>query len=154
MTYAHSMTVTNASLRREDFAHFKAMQRGSEKLRKALVKALHTPIRPINPPRPRVHVPASVQAMPEAVRTIINGIAEDMDVYPEDIWGKSRAGEIMAARLVAYVALVRRGSSMAQVGRWVGGRDHTTVRHGLMTFDRDATPWMREIARRYGERAA
>jgi len=48
--------------------------------------------------------------------------------------------------------LASRGTnSLAQVGRWIGGRDHSTVINGLRKYEKDATPWMREIVRRWTE---
>ncbi|NBT78168.1 MAG: hypothetical protein EBT04_06890 [Betaproteobacteria bacterium] len=148
------MSVTNASIRRQDFYHFKAMERGSNKLRDAIAKALHTPVKPVSK-RQRPAVSAVKLPMPDTVRAIVEQIAEDMDVLPEEICGKVRDPEIVAARFVAYVVLTNRGTSLAQVGRWIGGRDHSTVIHGIKVFERDATPWMRKIVARYaGEKAA
>lgn len=144
--------LSNTSIRRIDFAHFKAMQRGSARLRDAVLRARHMPL--AKPPRVKVHLPARPEGMPEAVRQIVLAIAEDMDVGVGDIMGRDRHPDVWNARMVAYVVLTKRCGSMAQVGRWLGGKDHTSVRQGVMKFQEQATPRMRQIVERYSERKA
>jgi chromosomal replication initiator protein len=52
-------------------------------------------------------------------------------VEPEELLGVSRLGMLIPARFALYMALHQRGWSYAAIGRFVGGRDHTTVIHGV-----------------------
>ena len=52
-------------------------------------------------------------------------------VEPEDLLGPSRFGFLIPARFALYKALSERGWSYAAIGRFVGGRDHTTIIHGV-----------------------
>jgi chromosomal replication initiation ATPase DnaA len=47
---------------------------------------------------------------------------------------KDRSQNLAHARSVAAVALFERGLSKRQIGRRLGGRDHTTIRHALEMF--------------------
>jgi len=99
--------------------------------------------------RNRTYAPPLAQDIPVGQREIVALIANDMDVSYAELVGSSRQAPIMAARLVAYKVLTERGNSLAQVGRWIGGRDHSTVINGLKKFERNATPWMRELVARW-----
>ena len=52
------------------------------------------------------------------------------DVTVDDLRGPCRKQALCRARFAAYAALRERGASFAQIGRWLGDRDHTTVMHG------------------------
>lgn len=56
-------------------------------------------------------------------------------VHRRDITGKARLQFIMPARYAVYTALVLRGNSTAQVGRWLH-RDHSTVIYGMRQAQR------------------
>lgn len=159
MTYAQSMTVNTATLRKQDFKQFQDDVRSSAKLRDAVRQALGMPPmpapvlgRPYRRPAPRKALtpppPPMPRGLPVTVSDIIAGIAADMDVAPGEITGSKRAGPVMMARLVAYVVLVRRGSSTPQVGKWIG-RDHSSVISGIKRFEKVATPWMRKVAAKW-----
>ena len=55
------------------------------------------------------------------------------------ILGPSRLKLYVRARHATMAALRARGASFPQIGRWLGGRDHTSVIHGVSKFQRDAT---------------
>lgn len=54
-----------------------------------------------------------------------------------DLTGPSRKRPTVQLRQVAMAVAVASGHSTAKVGRWFGGRDHTTVLHAQKAVDRD-----------------
>ncbi len=66
--------------------------------------------------------------------------------------GPSRDGRLVRARWAVMYAMRQRGKSLPQIGRDLGGRDHTTVIHGLkraeelLTTDEDFAAFCRAIA--------
>lgn len=68
-------------------------------------------------------------------KDILNEISDKHDFTIEELKGKSRRREIMFARFEAYYRLsVELGLNMARVGRAMGGRDHTTIIHGISRY--------------------
>lgn len=149
--------VTDRYIRDSDFEVFKATIAADAELIKKLNEARGIITQPVyqKPKRVRHYVAPTPEYIPAGHREIVASIAADMDVSLADIVGIKRSKPIMQARLVAYKVLASRGTnSLAQVGRWIGGRDHSTVINGLRKFDKHATPWMRELVRRWTEKAA
>lgn len=149
--------VTDSYIRQADFEVFKATIRADAKLLEKLNEARGIVSKPVpEEPKPaRQYVPPSPDYIPSGHREIVASIAADMDVSLADVIGLKRSKAIMQARLVAYKVLASRGTnSLAQVGRWIGGRDHSTVINGLRKYEKHATPWMREIVRRWTEKDA
>ncbi len=77
-----------------------------------------------------------------SARPIIEAVATAFRLDPEDLLGKRRSKDIALARQVAMYLLREEAQlSLAQTGRELGGRDHTTVLHGCSkiaeTLDRD-----------------
>ncbi|CAB4120804.1 Chromosomal replication initiator, DnaA C-terminal [uncultured Caudovirales phage] len=164
MTYAQTIAVNNAALRKADFDHFRAMRRGSDILRdriraargiapefvdetapqRFVRRAYGAPISasPLPPPPPP-------SGLPVTVTEIIAVIADDMAMTAGDITGRSRQREVADARNLAFYVLVKRGSSTVQVGQWIGGRDHSTVIAGMRRFEERATPYMRKVAEKW-----
>lgn len=69
---------------------------------------------------------------PPTVRRVINATARCLGVAPADIVGPSRSRRVAQARAVAmYLARVLTTGSLEALGRAFGGRDHTTVLHGV-----------------------
>lgn len=65
------------------------------------------------------------------VDDVINTTARHFDIDIETITGKSRAKRVNTARQVAmYLAREMTGLSLPQIGGVLGGRRHTTIRHG------------------------
>lgn len=65
---------------------------------------------------------------------VIRAVARRLDVPVEAILGPSRCRTVVVARsLVMYVARRLTGMSFQAIGRACGGRDHTTVLHGVRT---------------------
>lgn len=62
---------------------------------------------------------------------IINECARLFGVHSRDLVSDARFGFIIPARFALYKALRLRGWSTAKIGRAIGGRDHSTVLHGI-----------------------
>lgn len=77
---------------------------------------------------------------------IINECARLFDVHPRDLVGDARMGFLMPARFALYKALRLRGWSCSRIGHAVGGRDHSTILHGLKRAE-----YMMECDPRYAE---
>lgn len=145
--YAH---MTDQYIRKTDFAQFRETIKADSKLVESLNKARGIEAPPVErPKRLRPYVKPTPESVPVGYREVVASIASDMDVKLADIVGLGRVRPVMQARLVAYKVLTMRGASLAQVGRWLGGRDHSTVINGLRKFEKDATPWMRELVKRW-----
>lgn len=65
-------------------------------------------------------------------REIVGLVAKHYDVSVADLQGRGRSKEIVAPRQVAmYLIREETGSSLLEIGAELGGRDHTTVMHGI-----------------------
>ncbi|MBI4137392.1 chromosomal replication initiator protein DnaA [Candidatus Roizmanbacteria bacterium] len=63
---------------------------------------------------------------------IVELFAVHFDLRPEHITGKSRKKQIAEPRqLLMYLLRHELGISLSEIGRLLGGRDHTTVMHGI-----------------------
>jgi chromosomal replication initiator protein len=63
---------------------------------------------------------------------VIATVAEKCGVTGEAMKGRNRAQEIVMPRQIAmYLMREETGASLAEIGRALGGRDHTTVIHGI-----------------------
>lgn len=78
----------------------------------------------------RVGEPPTVDPEAIAVR-----IACDYHVTVCDLKGPRRHKTIATARKALYAALRATGMSFPEIGRFVGGRDHTTVIYGVRSFE-------------------
>lgn len=57
------------------------------------------------------------------------------DVLPAELRGKSRTQKIVFARqFVSYWACRRTSLSLPQIGKLMGGKDHTTILHGAKAY--------------------
>lgn len=65
------------------------------------------------------------------ISDIISEVANQFGIHKRDIVGPSRFGFLMPARFALYKVLRERGMSLPAIGRWCGGRDHTTIRYGI-----------------------
>ena len=76
----------------------------------------------------------SCKAMPERskkVRQIIAEVAAEYGVPASAIVGDSRLSAVTVPRQEAMRRAKDAGLTLAQIGRLMGGRDHTTVMHGI-----------------------
>lgn len=62
---------------------------------------------------------------------IIEIVAEHFHVKPEDFKSKKRTAEIVYPRQIAMYLCQDHGTSLKRIGELLGGRDHTTVMHGV-----------------------
>ncbi len=78
--------------------------------------------------------PARAQDLRPEAETILAAVSGVFQVSASDLRGKKRQGSIAAARRV-YVHLCRQlaGTSLAEIGRQLGGRSHTTILNILKT---------------------
>jgi chromosomal replication initiator protein len=57
------------------------------------------------------------------------------DVHPRDLTGDARFAFLTRPRFALYKALQLRGWSKGEIGRLIGGRDHSTICHGIKRAD-------------------
>lgn len=68
--------------------------------------------------------------------TILNALSEVSGYSTDEIAGKCRERELVAVRQVyCYIAATKTGHSLKNIGRLIGGRDHTTVIHSRNKVD-------------------
>jgi chromosomal replication initiator protein len=76
-------------------------------------------------------------SLPPRIAGIVREVAAEHHVRPRDVLGPRRFRKLVRARWDAMArirALTRpdgKPPSYPQIGEWLGGRDHTTVMHGL-----------------------
>jgi chromosomal replication initiation ATPase DnaA len=61
----------------------------------------------------------------------IEAIAKEHRFTLEDILGKNRFGPLVKVRRKCIVMLREKGYSTTEIGRIMGGRDHSTICHAL-----------------------
>lgn len=71
---------------------------------------------------------------------IVSEVARRYDVSVPDLKGENTKRWISRPRQEAYALMHREGYSLAQIGRFMGGKDHTTTRHGVRAH------WARQAA--------
>lgn len=63
---------------------------------------------------------------------ILQFVAEDFGLSKEDLLSKKRTQEIVLARqIITYIARILAHLSLSDIGRRLGGKDHTTVLHAF-----------------------
>lgn len=68
---------------------------------------------------------------------ILMRVAERLEIKPADIIGASRRQEFVIARQAAmFLCRLKLGLSYPELGRIFGGRDHSTVMHGIKKIQR------------------
>ena len=74
------------------------------------------------------------------VEDVVRRVSEISKISEKEIVGKSRKMEIAEARqLSMYLCRDILGTSLANIGVYFGGRDHTTVIHAVKTIDKKRT---------------
>jgi len=77
-----------------------------------------------------------VPPRPPTVREIVAKVAEHFHMRPEEILSSRRQREIVRPRHVAmYLAKMLTPRSLPEIGRHLGGRDHTTILHGFRKIE-------------------
>ena len=72
----------------------------------------------------------------EAWRPIIRDVAAAHNIHPRDMPSGWKADHAVRARHELWWRLHRRGASLAEIGRRLGGFDHTTVSHGVRVWEK------------------
>jgi hypothetical protein len=103
------------------------------------------PIKPRTAPvfKQREPLPAEVPAPsptnpyegPFEFKRLVASIGTDFSVTADEIIGKGRFRKLILPRLVLTKLCLERGMSLIQIGRRMGGRDHTTILHQRDIFD-------------------
>jgi chromosomal replication initiator protein len=69
---------------------------------------------------------------------VVEIVAEYFELTALDLTGRGRTAPVAAARHVAmYLLREENGLSLPAIGDHLGGRDHTTVRHGVEKVTQD-----------------
>lgn len=75
-----------------------------------------------------------------SVEDVVRRVSDTLSIKEKDIVGKSRKQEIVEARQLAmYLCRDVIGSSLASIGVYFGGRDHTTVLHAVKTIEKKSS---------------
>jgi chromosomal replication initiator protein len=70
---------------------------------------------------------------------VLEAVATYFDAALSDLRGRSRSKGIVLPRQVAmYLLREETGASLADIGQTLGGRDHTTVMHGIEKIERES----------------
>lgn len=68
---------------------------------------------------------------------ILNTVCEEYMVSTEDVSGKKRNAELVEPRqIVMYLCRELTDTSLADIGKLLGKKDHTTVMHGIKTIEK------------------
>lgn len=66
------------------------------------------------------------------INEILDGVSDHYNIPVDDIIGKSRKAEIANARQIAmYLSSKMAHAQTNRIGRFIGGRDHSTVKHSI-----------------------
>ena len=69
---------------------------------------------------------------------IINVVAEHFDLSPSDIVGNKRNSKVVFPRqIVMYLCRDMTGITLKNVGKYLGGRDHTTIMNGVEKIEKE-----------------
>ena len=78
------------------------------------------------------------QRRPREAASVVQIVARHFHLTTEDLLGRSRTKEIANARQLAmYLLREENGLSLINIGEILGGRDHSTVRHGVEKIAQD-----------------
>ncbi len=78
------------------------------------------------------------QRRPREAASVVRIVARHFGLGESDLLGRSRTKEIASARQLAmYLLREENGLSLIHIGEILGGRDHSTVRHGVEKVTQD-----------------
>ena len=146
MAWDAHCNVTNASLRKADYVHFKAMKAGSAKLHLALLRA-----NGIVTAKPKRAAIVEIRWLPQqteralTVREVQDAVARFFNIHPDMMRAANRKTIIVRARAVAMTALYRRGNSYSAMAGWFGLADHTTIRHNILRIADQLTEYEAQL---------
>ena len=85
--------------------------------------------------RMQLQIFRAVTPPPPTSKQIIEQVAKQFDLTVADIVGHSRRATVAYARQVAMVRMHLTGKySLSEIGRRLGGKDHTTVLHAIKKY--------------------
>lgn len=86
-------------------------------------------------PEPKVvQIPVIMSTPMKTPTEVIVACAKPFKLTYQDLEGPSRNAYVVKPRWLAFAVLKARGSSYSQIGKRVGGRDHSTIIHGIQRF--------------------
>lgn len=68
---------------------------------------------------------------------IIEIVAEHFHITPADIYSNKRTANIAYPRQIAMYLCKENGTTLKKIGDIMGGRDHTTVMHGVEKIEKE-----------------
>ena len=72
-----------------------------------------------------------------SIRAIQHTVCRHYNISMADLFGQYKAASIVRARhLAMYLARIMTTRSMPEIGRFFGGKDHTTVLHAVRKFEK------------------
>ena len=78
------------------------------------------------------------QRRPREAASVVKIVARQFNLTEQDLRGRKRTKEIAGARQMAmYLLREENGLSLIHIGELLGGRDHSTVRHGVEKVAQD-----------------
>lgn len=84
-----------------------------------------------------IHLSASAGDLHPTIRAIVAAVCEHCDVSRVDLLSPRRSNSVVRPRQIAmWLARSLTTASLPEIGRRLGGRDHTTILHGVRTIDR------------------
>ena len=86
---------------------------------------------PPPPPPRRCAKSACVRPIPQQALQLLQPMLEAHEVTWAELAGASQARALTVVRQAAYAALAQAGFSQSQIGSYFGGRDHSSVHHGI-----------------------
>jgi hypothetical protein len=98
----------------------------------APVVFIPTPELPPAPPRRH----QCKRTMPPRIFRVLEVVGEHLNVLPDQMVSERRTNELAHARhVVMFILKKDYDKTLPQIGRWLGGRDHTTVLHGIRAIE-------------------
>jgi hypothetical protein len=92
----------------------------------------------VDPPKAAAIDPDKSPVHRAVVRHIVRDVAEEFGFTQTEIMGRLKTKDVARARqIVMYLAKRHSGHSYPEIGRRLGGRDHTTIMHGCRTIERE-----------------
>lgn len=78
----------------------------------------------------------SQQHKPLSIESIVQSVSDEFSIPLDDINGKTRSKEVVLPRQIAmYLCRTLTQASLPDIGRKIGGRDHTTVLHSVSKIE-------------------
>ncbi len=63
---------------------------------------------------------------------LLNIVAKYHNINPKLILSHERKRETVDVRFILYKLMKEKGHTLKSIGNFIGGRDHSTIRHGIL----------------------